>query len=1084
MTQTVFTDSVKVQGSQDTTQLQVQGNGTQTQPLQNWLDSVGNTKAQVTSDGRFQIGNNLGAGAPADALIQANNDITLPSSLPLSGWHTLGRLTGALSGAVNWVVHELQFLGTGGVSGLHTAMRARLTHSNTGSSTTAELRAADFQTINQTGSSGTPVYRATGLRGTASNATNAYLTKAVGVESTITNDSGATLSQASAFEVAPPVNAGTIGTLYGLLIPDLTQGATNIAIQSGSGIVRIGDHEEIKVLAATPTGNPPTGLIKLYPKLNAGIPTLYAKDANGSEYLVGGGGGGGSAPLVLIGQNDNIQLLVKGNTVQNSDLQQWQKSDGTVIATMRSTGSLWINGQSDDIHLFAQGSAAQTNDLFQLQVNNGTVVHSVSASGATAIRGQADALQLLVQGNTTQTANLQEWQNHSGSVLASISGMGVFTAASFGPIGNTTPSSGTFTNLIVGGQSDILQLVVKSYTTQINDLQQWQKSDGTVIATMRSTGSLWINGQSNDIHLFAQGSAAQTNDLFQLQVNNGTIVHSVSASGATAIRGQADALQLLVQGNTTQTANLQEWQNHSSGVMASINGVGLLSTTSLKVTTGAMAGAFLKSDASGLASWGQIVGTDLNTALAAPGPIGSTSPSSGTFSNLVAGGQSDSVSLIAKGYTTQTNDLQQWQKSDGTIIASVLASGSLWVFGQSDNIRLLVRGSATQTTNLQEWQNSGSGVVASISGAGLLTATSLTTPSLKMTTGGGAGKFLKSDAAGLGSWNLLSTADIATALTTPGPIGSSTPSTGAFTSLKATTGAGVGKFLKSDAAGLGSWNLLGTADIATALTTPGPIGSTTPSTGAFTSLKATTGAGTGKFLQSDASGNGTWQPAVTSVALTVPSFLSVVGSPVTTSGTLAVSLATQNANLVFAGPSSGGASAPTFRALAASDLATVLAAPPAIGGTTPTTGTFTTLTGTTAVAATLSDNGTTNVTNIGLLTHNSSGAVAPGLGTGLLFAAQSSTTASRAQGRVRTQWVTATDASRAAQMVFSAYDTAERDCLTIRASGTAPQIGFFGVTPAAQQTGGVKTAAVSYTINEQAMLQAAYSALRAFGLLS
>ena len=60
---------------------------------------------------------------------------------------------------------------------------------------------------------------------------------------------------------------------------------------------------------------------------------------------------------------------------------------------------------------------------------------------------------------------------------------------------------------------------------------------------------------------------------------------------------------------------------------------------------------------------------------------------------------------------------------------------------------------------------------------------------------------------------------------------------------------------------------------------------------------------------------------VTSVALTVPSILSVAGSPITTAGTLAVTLATQAANLIFAGPSSGGAATPTFRALALADFA-------------------------------------------------------------------------------------------------------------------------------------------------------------------
>lgn len=62
------------------------------------------------------------------------------------------------------------------------------------------------------------------------------------------------------------------------------------------------------------------------------------------------------------------------------------------------------------------------------------------------------------------------------------------------------------------------------------------------------------------------------------------------------------------------------------------------------------------------------------------------------------------------------------------------------------------------------------------------------------------------------------------------------------------------------------------------------------------------------------------QGTVTSVALSLPSFLTVSGSPVTGSGTLTAVLATQTANTVFAGPSSGAAAAPTFRALASADI--------------------------------------------------------------------------------------------------------------------------------------------------------------------
>lgn len=60
--------------------------------------------------------------------------------------------------------------------------------------------------------------------------------------------------------------------------------------------------------------------------------------------------------------------------------------------------------------------------------------------------------------------------------------------------------------------------------------------------------------------------------------------------------------------------------------------------------------------------------------------------------------------------------------------------------------------------------------------------------------------------------------------------------------------------------------------------------------------------------------------SVTSVGLSAPAIFSVSGSPVTTNGTLTFSLANQNANLIWAGPSTGSPATPTFRSMVAADL--------------------------------------------------------------------------------------------------------------------------------------------------------------------
>jgi hypothetical protein len=66
----------------------------------------------------------------------------------------------------------------------------------------------------------------------------------------------------------------------------------------------------------------------------------------------------------------------------------------------------------------------------------------------------------------------------------------------------------------------------------------------------------------------------------------------------------------------------------------------------------------------------------------------------------------------------------------------------------------------------------------------------------------------------------------------------------------------------------------------------------------------------------EGAGNGT----VTSVGVTVPTFMSVSGSPVTTAGSIDIEFDAQLANSILAGPSNGTGAPPTFRALVPADL--------------------------------------------------------------------------------------------------------------------------------------------------------------------
>lgn len=82
-----------------------------------------------------------------------------------------------------------------------------------------------------------------------------------------------------------------------------------------------------------------------------------------------------------------------------------------------------------------------------------------------------------------------------------------------------------------------------------------------------------------------------------------------------------------------------------------------------------------------------------------------------------------------------------------------------------------------------------------------------------------------------------------------------------------------------------------------------------------------------------AASSGTGGGTVTSVALTLPTGLSVTGSPVTGSGTLAVTEDNQSANTFKAGPTTGSAATPAYRAQVPADI-------PALDAAKITTGVF------------------------------------------------------------------------------------------------------------------------------------------------
>jgi hypothetical protein len=97
-----------------------------------------------------------------------------------------------------------------------------------------------------------------------------------------------------------------------------------------------------------------------------------------------------------------------------------------------------------------------------------------------------------------------------------------------------------------------------------------------------------------------------------------------------------------------------------------------------------------------------------------------------------------------------------------------------------------------------------------------------------------------------------------------------------------------------------------------------------------------------------------------------------------------------------------------------------------------------------AQSVTIADSGTTNQPGTLVVGHNSSGTAAAGFGSDVTWQLQTTAAVDVPAAFIRTTWVDATNATRKARARYFVYDTTNRECLRLEASGSAPMVGFLG----------------------------------------
>jgi len=278
-----------------------------------------------------------------------------------------------------------------------------------------------------------------------------------------------------------------------------------------------------------------------------------------------------TAKLNLLTNNTSmIGAIIRGQTSQTADLQQWQDGAGTVGAYVASDGSFITRGS-------LIGGSYSGSALFGVQNYSTTQVVAV------------------VKGAASQTANLQEWQNSAGGVLSYITASGALRVNS---------SFGGTQAAITAGSAATVGVIVRGAASQTADLQQWQDSAGTVLARVYNNGVLSVGS------LYAA-----TGDLsvaYGGYFGGGTAGGYIGAA-VSVIPWTTAVVGVIVRGRASQTANLQEWQNSSGTMLSKIDKDGIITVPAINVV-----GQSISSNTTMIAGYRYFVDTSASRTLTLP----------------------------------------------------------------------------------------------------------------------------------------------------------------------------------------------------------------------------------------------------------------------------------------------------------------------------------------------------------------------------------------------------------------------------------------------------------------------------------
>ena len=186
---------------------------------------------------------------------------------------------------------------------------------------------------------------------------------------------------------------------------------------------------------------------------------------------------------------------------------------------------------------------------------------------------------LSVKSASGQSADLQQWQNSSGTSLSAVdsagrftSTVGLYTSGKISIGGASWSGGASMLNVWSTGAASV-PATIRGAASQTANLQEWQNSAGTALASIGSNGSIYTADRftaSNGVSAFNASSFGAP----------GTLIPFTYESIVNISTLYATSPGLVIRGVASQTADLQQWRSIAGTVLAKVDASGNFTATS------------------------------------------------------------------------------------------------------------------------------------------------------------------------------------------------------------------------------------------------------------------------------------------------------------------------------------------------------------------------------------------------------------------------------------------------------------------------------------------------------------------------